>query len=94
MRRLTLLLIIPLMLLGNLYAWLRYLWCSLLSPQKAWRIAIGFDQLANVAANGSEDETISSRLARARLNGSRGACFVCRLLDVFEQDHCKKSLGV
>lgn len=33
---------------------------------RAWRLAVGFDQMANTAAGGDEDETISSRAWRYR----------------------------
>jgi hypothetical protein len=94
MPRLILLLAVPLMLAGNLFAWARFAWCCAVNPQRAWRIAIGYDQLFNAAVNGSEDETVSSRAARAQAQGHRWACVLCRLLDVFEPDHCEKSRGV
>ena len=36
------------------------------SPRRAMRIAIGFDQTANAAFGGDEDETISARCWRNR----------------------------
>ncbi|MBP9798795.1 MAG: hypothetical protein KBD39_01570 [Sterolibacterium sp.] len=36
------------------------------SPRRAMRIAVGFDQTANAAFGGDEDETISSRAWRLR----------------------------
>lgn len=36
------------------------------SPRRALRIAVGFDQTANAAFGGDEDETISSRCWRYR----------------------------
>lgn len=36
------------------------------SPRRSLRIAIGFDQTANAAFGGDEDETISSRAWRLR----------------------------
>ena len=92
-RIVLLLLTLPLML-APVVALVRYLWCIAANPARAWRIAIGYDQLANVAANGSEDETISSRAARARDKGSRWGCVLCKLLDALEKDHCTKSKGV
>ena len=92
--RLRLILLLPALALAPLLAALRYCWCIALNPGRAWRIAIGFDQLANVAANGSEDETISSRAARARDQGQRWGCVLCRLLDSISKDHCDKSRGV
>lgn len=95
MTRISLLLIItPALIAATLYSWIRYVWCVLVNPVEAWRMAVAFDQLANAAANGSEDETISSRAARAQREGRRWGCILCRALDLFEKDHCTKSEGV
>lgn len=94
MRRCWLLLLAPVLAVAPLLALARYLWAIVTNPAKAWRIAVGYDQLANVAANGSEDETISSRAARARDNGRRWGCVLCRILDHLDVDHCDKSRGV
>lgn len=59
---------------------------------RAWRIAIGYDQLANVTTGGSEDETISSRAGR-NVN-KKTWCILCKLLDFVEKDHCKNSIGI
>ena len=48
--RLALLALLPVLALAPLVALVRYLWSILANPAKAWRIAIGFDQLVNVAA--------------------------------------------
>jgi hypothetical protein len=93
MKRLALVLLTPLLLLAFAVAVLCYLVAVVASPDKAWRLAIASDQLANTAANGNEDETISSRANRARLEGRRWGCVLCRVLDVFERDHCAKSAG-
>lgn len=60
---------------------------------RAWRQAISYDQLANAATGGSEDETISSRANRARLKGKRWGCRLCRLLDHIDKDHCRRAAG-
>lgn len=62
--------------------------------QRLLNIAIAIDQLAYVAANGHEDETISSRAARARDEGRAWGCVLCRWLDRLDPDHCDKSRGV
>lgn len=93
MKRFALLLIIPLLLASVLLAFLRYAWTVIVHPAKATRIAIGFDQLANVAANGSEDETVSSRAARARRAGRTWGCLLCGVLDWLDQDHCNQAAG-
>jgi hypothetical protein len=56
-------------------------------------IAIAFDQLMNAATGGSEDETISSRAGKLRLEGRGWACVLCRALDGLDKDHCENSIG-
>jgi hypothetical protein len=92
--RLFLIAIIPVLLLVPIVAMLRYIATIATNPQKAMRIAIGHDQLANVAFNGHEDETISSRAYRAMKEKRTWGCVLCKFLDVLEKDHCKKSEGV
>lgn len=55
------------------------------------KIAIGFDQLANAATGGNEDETISKRAGRERNNGTRWACVLCKLLDHLDNNHCENA---
>lgn len=86
--------LLPLYPIIVLLALLRYLWAIVWNPNRAWIIAIGADQLLNAASNGNEDETISSRAARSKSTGARWACVLCKVLDIFERDHCDKSLGV
>lgn len=92
--RLILLAILPIILLAPLIVTMRYCWCILRNPAKAWKIAIAFDRLTNIAANGSEYETISSRAFRAKSNGRKWGCVLCRLLDRLDPNHCDKSAGV
>lgn len=56
------------------------------------RILISIDQLANTILGGNEDETISSRAAKAKLQGKRWGCGLCKLLDKFDKNHCDKSI--
>ena len=58
------------------------------SPRRAMRIAIGFDQTANAAFGGDEDETISSRAWRLRDDVRWSAAR--RLIDVAfgDEHHC------
>lgn len=93
MNRARLLALLPALAIAPLLALARYLWAVLTNPARAWRIAIGFDQLVNVATNGHEDETISSRAARARDKGRRWGCILCRWLDALDKNHCNKSRG-
>ena len=94
MNRIALLLLIPLMLLGATIALIHYIWATIFAPAKALQIAIGYDQLANVALNGNPDETISSRADRAREEQRRWGCVLCKILDKIEKDHCRKSRGI
>lgn len=93
MKRLALAVLVPVILLANLWAWIRYVWCVAANPKEGWRLAVGFDQLFNAAANGNEDETVSSRAARARTEGRRWGCVLCRMLDRIDPGHCDRSRG-
>lgn len=56
-------------------------------------IIIALDQLANTFLAGDPDETISSRMGKY-VYRRRGfiPCVICKLLDLFEKDHCLKSI--
>lgn len=56
------------------------------------RILISIDQLANTILGGNEDETISSRAAKAKLSGKKWGCVLCKLLDKIDKNHCDKSI--
>jgi hypothetical protein len=94
MKRLTLLLFLALGQVANIIAAVRMLWAIIVGSDKAMRLAISYDQLGNTAFNGSEDETISSRAGRARAEGRRWGCVLCRLLDALDPDHCLTSKGI
>lgn len=64
----------------------------LVGSDRAWRLAVSYDQLANTTFGGDEDETISSRAAKAARNGKRWGCLLCKLLDRFEHKHCENSI--
>lgn len=57
-------------------------------------LLIAIDQFANTICGGDPDETISSRLGKAQGRGSRFACVLCRLLDVFDKNHCHNSVDI
>lgn len=44
--------------------------------------------MGNALLGGEPDQTISYRAAVARSQGSRAGRLLCRLLDLFEADHC------
>ena len=60
--------------------------------RRAWTLAVSYDQLANAAFGGHEDETISSRAGKAARRGKRWACVLCRLLDRLDPGHCEKAI--
>lgn len=55
-------------------------------------LLIALDQFGNALFAGDPDETISSRAGKAARRGRRWGCVLCRVLDVFERDHCEKSI--
>ena len=63
---------------------------------RVMRFLLSLDQMINVLLwNGSQDETISSHIARRKANGN-ATWFdksLCKLLRLFESKHCLKSLG-
>lgn len=91
MNRLKLLIVFPICLLAALFGAVRMLYCIASNPQKAWVLAVSFDQLANAAANGDPDETLSSRANRARKERRIWGCRMCAVLDWLDPDHCKRS---
>jgi hypothetical protein len=72
-------------------AMLRMLWAVAATPDKAQAQARAFDRTGNALANGSEHELISERAYRALLENRRWGCRLCKLLDFFDKDHCKKN---
>ncbi len=56
-------------------------------------VLIALDQLANAVLGGEPCDTISYRAAVARLNRRRWGCALCRFLDLFQRDHCGKTLA-
>lgn len=59
----------------------------------ALNVLIAFDQLVNAITGGDPDETISSRLGKAKRRGNRVAKAVCWILaKVFRARHCMDSI--
>jgi hypothetical protein len=92
--RAALLLIWLLCLLASLISAVWMFVAILRGSPRAWRLALAYDRLGNASSGGSDRETISSRADRARSEGRRWGCVLCRLLDRIDPDHCKKSAGV
>lgn len=63
-------------------------------PRLAWRILVASDRLVNAAVGGDDRETLSSRSYRGSLRGIVIWCVLCKVLDKFQKDHCKKSEGI
>lgn len=58
-----------------------------------WLANIGaaLSQLVSALLGGDPDETVSSRLGKARNKGVRWVLPLCSLLDMIHPDHCTKS---
>lgn len=86
---------VALLLVCALAAVLGLVWmfCAVLADSaRGRRLAVSFDQLANTAFGGHEDETISSRAAKASRKGKRWGCVLCKWLDWFDPDHCASNI--
>lgn len=94
-RRLLLLVFLIAGVIGCVIAIVWMLACIIFMPYgpRPMHIAIGFDQLANAATGGSEDETISSRAGRLKREGKGWACVLCKVLDALDRGHCDRSIG-
>lgn len=57
-----------------------------------FKVLVAIDQLLNALLNGSPDETLSSRLGKGERRGCRVCWFFCRILDIFEKNHCALSI--
>lgn len=59
---------------------------------RLWTTLVRFDRWCNGKLGGDPRETISSRAGRAAQQGHLWSCRFCRFLNLFETDHCRKSL--
>ena len=55
-------------------------------------LLIALDQSVNAIFGGYPDETISIHAARDRNNGARWGCVMCKFLDLFQKDHCDRTI--
>ena len=97
MKRLWLIVLLPVLLLALVWWFVKYLWCVVVKPSEAWRLAVSADQLANAAFNGHEDRTISSRAYDHSQNDEHRECWaviLCWLLNHIDKNHCEKSKNV
>lgn len=69
--------------------------CAILAgSNRAWTLVKAYDRVGNAATGGSDKEMISSRAGRAKKEGRRWACLLCRLLDQIDPGHCEKNIEV
>jgi hypothetical protein len=54
------------------------------------QIALGYDHLGNAVTGGQPGELISARANRARTEGRRWGCVLCKLLDKVDPGHCQQ----
>lgn len=92
MRRLHLLGLWLVCQIAALIAAVWMLLAAITGSRRAWKLAVSYDQLANTAFGGDEDETLSSRAGKAARKGKRWACILCKLLDALDPDHCENSI--
>jgi hypothetical protein len=62
------------------------------SGTRAWKIIIAYDMLTNASTGGDDGETVSARAYKASLVGNRYGCYLCRLLDWLQPNHCENSI--
>ena len=55
-------------------------------------LLIALDQSVNAIFGGYPDETISIHAARDRNKGARWGCVMCKFLDLFQKDHCDRTI--
>ncbi len=72
---------------------LRIIFAALGNPPKAWSIYKAFDLTGNVLINGKFNEYISTRAYRAMVESQSWGCVLCKVLDWFQKDHCKRSVN-
>jgi hypothetical protein len=58
-----------------------------------WNLLVSIDQFINTLLGGFPDETLSSRMGKHVAKKDCPFCnFLCSLLNLFEKDHCIKSI--
>lgn len=56
-------------------------------------LLILLDEIGNTLTGGDPGETISSRAGKAMQAGKRWGCVLCKVLDLFQRDHCMLSIN-
>lgn len=90
-KRLLLILLGLIGIAANLIAIPWLLVATLFAPNgnRAWAIIVSYDMLANATTGGSAGETISQR---AYQTDKRWGCWLCKLLNWLQPDHCENSV--
>ena len=91
-KSIALFLITPVIVLGLLFIMLRYLIFMLINPIRGFEVGLGVDITSNVAANGKEGQSISSRAAFAAADGKEWGCILCRVLNWINPGHCARAM--
>lgn len=90
------LILCPIWLLCLIAAVMSLVWqltAILFSPARAWKIAIGYDQLANATWGNDPDETISSLATKsARKRRAWWAIALCWVLEKLDPGHCGRAI--
>lgn len=92
-RRETVLLSIAATIGMYLLGWVLPLVAAFGDEKRARSAYIGLDVVLNVLTGGRAPELLSSRADRARTEGRRWGCVLCRLLDWIESNHCQDQRG-
>lgn len=93
-RRLLLLILAVLGVVAMLISLVWLLIAIVFSPAgaRAWKIVVAYDTLLNASTGGDIGETVSARAYKASLSGNKYGCWLCKLLDYLQKDHCKNSV--
>lgn len=73
-------------------ALVRFAYSIITNPSKSWKIALGFDDLDNVAFNGRLGQSISARAANAQKAGKTWGNDLCEILGTINPGHCARAL--
>jgi hypothetical protein len=92
--RLILLFLWPLCQIANLIAAIWMLAAIVFGSDRAWTLAVSYDQLANAAFGGDEDETISSMAAKKAQRGIWWAVKLCSMLDAIDPGHSQRAIEI
>lgn len=57
------------------------------------QIFLTLSTLLNALTGGRWPETMSYRSAKAQRDGKTWGCILCRLLDLFDRRHCRKTIA-